>query len=141
MRGSPPELAQVPSVSTPQPIPETHGPVSVIRGWGMTDPQESLQSIRQRMLLAVAGLVAFVSGAPDTWAFTTQPVTSDTMSNRLADPDQLPDKTSKGQSGGTTFGVPGGHLMLQFSAPPSSGTSNSPFVSSPNSAFVPSEHR
>jgi hypothetical protein len=48
MRGSPPELAQVPSVSTPQPIPETHGPVSVIRGWGMTDPQESLQSIRQR---------------------------------------------------------------------------------------------
>jgi len=36
------------------------------------------------------------------------------MSNRLADPDQLPDKTSNGQSGGTTFGVPGGHLMLQF---------------------------
>ena len=94
-----------------------------------------------RMLIAVAGLVAFVSGAPDTWAFTTQPVTSDAMSDRLADPDQLPDKTSKGQSGGTTFGVPGGHLTLQFSAPPSSGTSNSPFVTSPNSAFVPSEHR
>ena len=92
-----------------------------------------------RMLIAVAGLVAFLSGAPDTWAFTTLPVTPDTMSNRLADPD--PDKTSKGQSGGTTFGVPGGHLMLQFSAPPSSGASNSPFVTSPNSAFVPSEHR
>jgi hypothetical protein len=30
----------------PQPIPETHGPLSVIRGWGMTDPPESLQSIR-----------------------------------------------------------------------------------------------
>jgi len=41
-----------------------------------------------RMLLAVAGLVAFVSGAPDTWAFTTQPVTSDTMSNRGPTPGQ-----------------------------------------------------
>ena len=82
-----------------------------------------------------------LSGAPDTWAFTTQPVTSDTMSNRLSDPDQLPDKMSNGQSGGTTFAVPGGHMMLQFSAPPSSGTSNSPFVTSPNSALVPSEHR
>ena len=47
-----------------------------------------------RMLIAIAGLVAFLSGASDTWAFTTQPVTPDTMSNRLADPDQLPDKTS-----------------------------------------------
>jgi hypothetical protein len=101
------------------------------------------------MLIAVAGLVVFLSGAPDAWAFTTQPVDPDTMSNRQADPDQLPDKTSNGQSGrttlgqsgGTTFGVPGGHLMLQFSAPQSSGTSNSPFVTSPNSAFVPSEHR
>src|SRR5215467_11341550 len=92
-----------------------------------------------RMLIAVAGLVAFLSGAPVTWAFTTQPVTSDTMSNRLADPDQLPDKRSNGQSGGTTLGVPGSHLMLQFSAPPSGGTLNSPFVTSPNSAFVPSE--
>ena len=114
----------------------------------MTDPPGSLQSIRYErgapmngMLIAVAGLVAFVSGAPNTWAFTTQPVTTDAMSNRLADPDQLPDKTSKGQSGGTTTGVPGGHLMPQFSAPPPSGTSNSPFVTSPNSAFVPSEHR
>jgi len=94
-----------------------------------------------RMLIAVAGLVAFLSGAQGASAFTTQPVTSDTMSNRLADPDQLPDKTSNRQSGGTTFGVPGGRMMLQFSAPPPSGTSNSPFVTSPNSAFVPSEHR
>ena len=61
-----------------------------------------------RMLIAVAGLVAFLSGAPATSAFTTQPVTPDAMvSNRLADPDQLPNKTSNGQSGGTTFGVPG----------------------------------
>ena len=84
-----------------------------------------------RMLIAVAGLVAFLSGAPDTWAFTTQPVTSDAMSNRLADPEQLPDKTSNGQSGGTTFGVPGGHLMLQFSAPPSSGTFEQPIYYQP----------
>ena len=94
-----------------------------------------------RMLIAVAALVAFLSGAQGAWAFTTQPVTPDPMSNRLADPNQLPDKMSNGQSGGTTFGVPGGRVMLQFSAPPSSGTSNSPFITSPNSAFVLSEHR
>ena len=40
-----------------------------------------------RMLIAVVGLVAFLSGTPDTRAFTTQPVTSDAMSNRLADPE------------------------------------------------------
>jgi hypothetical protein len=94
-----------------------------------------------RMLIAVAGLAAFLSGAPGAWAFTTQPVSPETMSNRLADPDELAEKMSNGQSGGTTFGVPGGHMMLQFSAPPSSDTPNSPFVTSPNSAFVPSEHR
>ena len=94
-----------------------------------------------RMLIAVAGVVAFLSGAPATWAFTTQPVSPETMSNRLADPDELADKMSNGQSGGTTFGVPGGHMMLQFSAPPSSGTTNSPFLASPGTAFVPSEHR
>ena len=93
-----------------------------------------------KMLIAVAGMVAFLSEAPATSAFTTQPVNPDTMSNRLADPDELADKMSSGQSGGTTFGVPGGRMMLQFSAPSSSGTSNSRFVTSPNSAFVPSEH-
>lgn len=94
-----------------------------------------------RMPIAVAGLVVFLSGAQGAWAFTTQPVNPDTMSNRLADPDELADKMSNGQSGGTTFGVPGGHMMLQFSGPQSSSTANSPFFTSPNSAFVPSEHR
>jgi hypothetical protein len=93
-----------------------------------------------RMLIASAGIVAFLSGAWGAWAFTTQPVNPETMSNRLADPDELADKMSNEQSGGTTFGLPGG-ARLQFSAPPSSGTANSPFVTSPNSAFVPSEHR
>jgi hypothetical protein len=92
------------------------------------------------MLIAGAGIVAFLSGASGAWAFTTQPVNPETMSNRLADPDELADKMSNEQSGGTTFGLPGG-ARLQFSAPPSSGTANSPFVTSPNSAFVPSEHR
>jgi hypothetical protein len=63
------------------------------------------------------------------------------MSNRLADPDELADKMSNGQSGGATFGVPGRHMMLQLSAPPSSGAPNSPFVTSPSTVFVPSEHR
>ena len=92
------------------------------------------------MLIAGAGIVAFLSGASGASAFTTQPVNPETMSDRLADPDELADKMSNGQSGGTTFGLPG-NLRLQFSAPPSSGTANSPFVTSPNSAFVPSEHR
>ena len=111
----------------------------------MTDPPGSLQSFRyegalmNRMLIAGAGIVAFLSGASGAWAFTTQPVNPETMSNRLADPDELADKMSNGQSGGTTFGLPG-NLRLQFSAPPSSGTANSPFVTSPSTVFVPSEH-
>ena len=94
-----------------------------------------------RMLIAVGGLVAFLSGAQGAWAFTTQPVNPETMSNRLADPDELADKMSNGQSGGTTFGVPGGHMWLQLSAPPSGNTASSPFLASPGTAFVPSEHR
>ncbi len=93
-----------------------------------------------RMCIAVAGLVAFLSGAPGTWAFTTQPVNPETMSSRLADPDELADKMSNGQSGGTTFGLPGG-ARFQFSAPPSGNTASSPFVTSPSTVFVPSEHR
>ena len=93
-----------------------------------------------RMLIAGAGIVAFLSGASGASAFTTQPVNPETMSNRLADPDELADKMSNEQSGGTTFGLPGG-ARLQFSAPPSSGTANSPFVTSPSTVFVPSEHR
>jgi hypothetical protein len=86
-----------------------------------------------RMLIAVAGHAAFLSGAPGAWAFTTQPVSPETMSNRLADPDELAEKN--GQSGGTTFGVSGGHMMLEFSAPQSSSPPNSPFVTNPNSAL------
>jgi hypothetical protein len=94
-----------------------------------------------RMLIAVAGLVAVLSGASGAWAFTTQPVSRETTNNRLADPDELADKMSNGQSGGTTFAVPGGRMRLQFSAPSSGGSPNSPFVTSPSTVFVPSEHR
>jgi hypothetical protein len=93
-----------------------------------------------RMLIGGAGIVAFLAGASGAWAFTTQPFNPETMSNRLADPDELADKMSNGQSAGTTFGLPGG-LRLQFSAPPSANTTNSPFVTSPSTVFVPSEHR
>jgi hypothetical protein len=93
-----------------------------------------------KALIAVAGLVAVLSGAQCASAFTTQPVSPETMSNRLADPDELADKMSNGQSGGTNFGLPGGPT-LQFSAPPSGGSTNSPFVTSPSTVFVPSEHR
>ena len=97
-----------------------------------------------RMPIAVAGLVALLLGASGAWAFTTQPVNPETMSNRLADPDELADKMSNGQSGGTTFGMPGGlpgGVKLQFSGPSSSNTPNSPFVEFPSRVFVPSKHR
>jgi hypothetical protein len=93
-----------------------------------------------RTLIVIAGVVAFLSGTNGTSAFTTQPVDPVTTSNRLADPDELAEKQSNGQSGATIFGLPGG-LRLQFSAPPSANTASSPFVTSPSTVFVPSEHR
>ena len=93
------------------------------------------------MLILIAGVFAFLSEASATWAFTTQPVNPETMNSRLADPDELADKMSNGQSGGTSFGLPGGRMTLQFSGPSSGGTANSPFVTSPSTVFVPSEHR
>jgi hypothetical protein len=93
-----------------------------------------------RTLILIAGVVAFLSSAQGASAFTTQPANPETMSNRLADPDELADKMSSGQSGGTTFGLPGGPT-LQFSAPFSDGTATSRFVTSPNTVYVPSEHR
>jgi hypothetical protein len=93
-----------------------------------------------RTLNLIGGVFILLSATQGASAFSTRPVDPQTSSDRLADPDELADKMSNGQSGGATFGLPGG-ARLQFSAPPSSGTGNSPFVTSPNSAFVPSEHR
>jgi hypothetical protein len=92
------------------------------------------------MLLVIAGVVAVLVGTRAASAFTTQPVNPETINNRLADPDELADKMSNGQSGGNTFGLPGG-LRLQFSAPPSGSSASSPFVTSPSTVWVPSEHR
>ena len=91
-----------------------------------------------RTLILIGGVVILLSATQSALAFSTRPVDPATASERLADPDELADKMSNGQSGGTTFGVPGGHMMLQFSAPPSGGTTNSPFVTSPSTVFVPS---
>jgi hypothetical protein len=93
-----------------------------------------------RTLILITGVVAFLSATQSTSAFTTQPVNPETTSNRLADPDELAEKMSNGQSGGSSFGLPGG-LRLQFSAPPSANTASGPFVTSPSTVFVPSEHR
>jgi hypothetical protein len=94
-----------------------------------------------RTLIVVAGLVAFLSGAHGTLAFTTQPLDPPTINNRLADPDELADRMSNGQSRGNTLGLPSASLRLQFSVPPSGGTATSPFVTSPSTVYVPSEHR
>jgi hypothetical protein len=97
-----------------------------------------------KTLLAIVGLVAFVSGARIASAFTTYPVDPVITFDRQADPDQFSDKMSNGQPGGTTFGLPGGlpgRFKLQFSGPSSSSTPNSPFVDFPSTVFVPSEHR
>ena len=93
-----------------------------------------------RTLVVMAGVVAFLAATNATSAFTTQPVGPVTTTSRLADPDELAEKTANGQSGGTIFGLPGG-LRFQFSAPPSANTASSPFVTSPSTVFVPSEHR
>jgi hypothetical protein len=97
-----------------------------------------------RTLLAIVGLVALLTGAPGASAFTTYPVDPVITFDRQADPDQLSDKMSSGQSGERTFGLPGGlpgGFKLQFSGPSSSSTPNSPFVTFPSTVFVPSEHR
>jgi hypothetical protein len=95
------------------------------------------------MLILIGGVVVVIlwSVTQGAWAFTTQPVNPVTMSSRLADPDELADEMSNGQSDGTIFGLPSGRMMLQFSGPSSGGTANSPFVTSPSTVFVPSEHR
>jgi hypothetical protein len=97
-----------------------------------------------RTLLAIVGVVAFLSGAHVALAFTTHPVDPVITFDHSVDPDQLSDKMSNGQSGGTTFGLPGGlpgGFKLQFSGPSSSNTQSSPFVEFPGTVFVPSEHR
>jgi hypothetical protein len=93
-----------------------------------------------KTLIVIAAVVAFLAGTTATSAFTTQPVDQPTISNRLVDPDELAERMSNGQTGGTAFGLPGG-LRLQSSPPPSGGNASSPFVTSPSTVFVPSEHR
>ena len=93
-----------------------------------------------RRLLAIVGVVAFLSGSHFGSAFTTHPVDPVITFDRPTDPDQLADKMSNGQSGGTTLRLPEG-LRFQFTAPPSNNSANSPFVEFPSSVFVPSEHR
>jgi hypothetical protein len=94
-----------------------------------------------RTLILTAGVVAFLSGTQNASAFSTRQIDPVTESNRLADPDELADKMSNGQSAGTTFGLPSGRMTLQFSGPASGNNANSPFVTSPSTVFVPSEHR
>jgi hypothetical protein len=91
-------------------------------------------------LFLIAAVVALLSGTYGASAFTTEPANPATVSNRLADPDELADKMSNGQSGGTIFGLPGGG-MLQFSSPQSGNSVSDRFVTSPSTVFVPSEHR
>ncbi len=93
-----------------------------------------------KWLIVIAAVAALLSGTYSARAFTTEPANPVTMSNRLADPDELADKMSNGQSGGTVFGLPGGPT-LQFSTPPSGDGASGRFVTSPSTVFVPSEHR
>jgi len=67
-----------------------------------------------KTFVMMTAVVSLLSGTYSASAFTTEPVNPVTTSNRLADPDDLADKMSNGQSGGTIFGLPGGGT-LQFS--------------------------
>ena len=71
-----------------------------------------------RTLVVIVGVIALLSVAHNTSAFTTHPVDlSPPLSDSPADPGQLSDKLSNGQSGGTTLRLPEG-LRFQFTAPP-----------------------
>ena len=94
-----------------------------------------------RMFIVVAGVDAFLSGMQGASAFSTRQVDPVITNDRLTDPDALADRTTNGQSRGNTFALPGGHLTLQFTGPSSGDTPSSPFLASPGTAFVPSEHR
>jgi hypothetical protein len=94
-----------------------------------------------RALIMIAGVVAMSSGTQDASSFSTRQIDPVTSSDRLADPDELANRMTNGQSGAITFGLPGGPLMLQFTGPQSGNTLSSPFLTSPGTAFVPSEHR
>jgi hypothetical protein len=61
-----------------------------------------------RTLFLTGGVVILLSATQGAPAFSTRPVDPATASDRLSDPDELADKMSNGQSGGTTFGLPGG---------------------------------
>jgi hypothetical protein len=61
----------------------------------------------RRTLILIGGVVILLSATQSALAFSTRPVDPATASDRLADPDELADKMSNGQPGGTTFGVPG----------------------------------
>ena len=89
------------------------------------------------MFVMIAAVAALLSGTYSASAFTTEPANPVTVSNN---PDELADKMSNGQSGGTIFGLPGGGT-LQFSSPQSGNSASDRFVTSPSTVFVPSEHR
>ena len=94
-----------------------------------------------RRPVVIVGVIAFLSAAHSTSAFTTHSVDlSPPASDSPADPGQLSDKTSNGQSGGTTLRLPEG-LRFQFTAPASNNSTSGPFVTFPSTVFVPSEHR
>ena len=94
-----------------------------------------------RRLILIAGVVTVLSTAQAASAFSTRQVDPVITNDRLTDPDALADRTTNGQSRGNTFALPGGHLTLQFTGPSSGDTPSSPFLASPGTAFVPSEHR
>jgi hypothetical protein len=74
-----------------------------------------------RTLILIAGVFAFLSGAQGASAFSTRQVDPVTANDRLADPAELADKMSNGQSGGTSFGLPGGRMTPPNSSSAATG--------------------
>ena len=83
-------------------------------------------------LFSAGALLALV---PSALAFTSQPVNPVTMSNKLADPDEITEQISNGQS---PLAKQGGGL--QFTAPAPAGGSSS-LWNTPSTVFVPSQRR
>jgi hypothetical protein len=90
----------------------------------------------RQFIISIASAVALYALMPSALAFTSQPVNPQTLTNKLADPEDIAEQMSNGQSVLEQRGA-----VPPFSAPSSSTGSNSWFGGNPSTVFVPNEHR
>jgi hypothetical protein len=90
----------------------------------------------RQFITSIVSAVALYALMPSALAFTSQPVNPQTLTDKLADPEDIAEQMSNGQS---VLGQRG--AALPFSAPSSPMGSNNWFGGDPSTVFVPNEHR